>query len=455
MLLYLFILSIALQRISATDVICYYTNWAQYRTAPWNFLPEDIDVSLCDTVIYAFAQIKDHRLVAYEWNDEQMWPRVSALKAKKPNLKVLIAVGGWNQASYAFSPMASSAATRKIFIDSVMALLPRINFDGLDIDWEYPGLRGGSPSDKANLVQLCKELDAVFKPHNYILGLAIGAGPHHVDAGYDLDKLAPYVSHIGAMTYDFYVCGGSTIEHQAYLNGRPGIPDPYFSVSKSMEYMQNQGAPANKLVMGLPTYGRSYGTSNSNPAFGQHYNGQCPGYPYTGQGGIASYYEMCNLVNSGYQNRTDPSCGHPFIFGSNQFIGYDTPKLLADKVALAKSRGYKGVMIWALDFDDFRGQACGQWKYPLIREIYRAAKGTAPTVPPPVQTTTKDSGIITTTRRPGTGECQPGQMFYADRSVGCTRFLSCHTHALAGVCPAGLKFSNTAQVCDWPQNVQC
>ena len=76
------------------------------------------------------------------------------MKLRDPELKVMIAVGGWNNGGGPFSQMASSAATRKTFIDSALELIDKYNFDGLDLDWEYPGLRGGNPTDKENFNRL-------------------------------------------------------------------------------------------------------------------------------------------------------------------------------------------------------------------------------------------------------------------------------------------------------------
>ena len=69
----------------------------------------------------------------------------------------MIAIGGWNNGGQPFSQMASSAGTRKIFIDSVLEFINQYNFDGLDLDWEYPGQRGGNPNtDKQNFNNLIK-----------------------------------------------------------------------------------------------------------------------------------------------------------------------------------------------------------------------------------------------------------------------------------------------------------
>lgn len=77
-------------------------------------------------------------------------------KAANPNLKTLLAMGGWTAGSLIYSNMASTAANRKEFIDSSISWLRKYNFDGLDMDWEYPANRDGKPYDKENFAHLCK-----------------------------------------------------------------------------------------------------------------------------------------------------------------------------------------------------------------------------------------------------------------------------------------------------------
>ena len=90
------LLAVSYNGLTAANVsVCFYTNWAQYRLGVAKFVPEDIDVSLCSHINYAFAKInlESHEIQEYEWNDDVMIGRVNALKQKKPSLKTIISVG--------------------------------------------------------------------------------------------------------------------------------------------------------------------------------------------------------------------------------------------------------------------------------------------------------------------------------------------------------------------------
>jgi chitinase len=84
------------------------------------------------------------------------YKQVNDLKQQNPKLKTLLAMGGWTAGSLAYSNMASTVQNRKEFIDSSIKWLRDYNFDGLDMDWEYPANRDGKSYDKANFGLLCK-----------------------------------------------------------------------------------------------------------------------------------------------------------------------------------------------------------------------------------------------------------------------------------------------------------
>ncbi|KAK7113630.1 hypothetical protein V1264_012881 [Littorina saxatilis] len=115
--------------------MCYYTSWSQSR-----FRPSDIDATLCTHIIYAFAHVNsvDNTLATVRYNDLELYNNVTSLKAKNPDLKVLLAVGGFNFGSAGFIAIAQDDKKTTLFADNVVNYLRQHRFDGLDVDWEFP-----------------------------------------------------------------------------------------------------------------------------------------------------------------------------------------------------------------------------------------------------------------------------------------------------------------------------
>jgi len=155
------------QVLGKDKVIAYYTNWAQYRTISiggWScrYTPDEIDPMAQDIINYAFTIFgEDYKVKEFEWNDDVMIPKVIAKKAQNPKLLVFFSIGGWNfnflqPTKHLFGAMARSPANRRVFIQSCIDFANKYGFDGIDVDWEYPGNPelGGQPDDKVNFTTL-------------------------------------------------------------------------------------------------------------------------------------------------------------------------------------------------------------------------------------------------------------------------------------------------------------
>lgn len=146
-------------------VVCYFTNWSNKRPGVGKFEPEHLEPDLCTHIIFAFANLNsEFKISATEESDETkgsqlgLYDRVLALKTKNPNLKVMIAVGGWMMGPTPFKQLTENTYRQTLFIFNVIEFLRSKGFDGLDICWEFP--RGSE--DKERYVGLLK----VSGPHS-------------------------------------------------------------------------------------------------------------------------------------------------------------------------------------------------------------------------------------------------------------------------------------------------
>jgi len=359
-------------------LVCYYTNWSQYRPKKGKFLPEYIDPFLCTHVIFAFGWIKGGRLTSFEANDVSgdgkagLYQRVIGLKAKNPKLKVILAIGGWSFGTSKFKEVAETRFSRQTFIFSAIPYLRKHNFDGLDVDWEYP-----KSSDRDNFVAYLKELKESFDyeaaetgNERLLLSAAVPVGPDNVRGGYDVPAVSKYLDFINLMAYDFHGKWEKQAGHNAPLFAPSSDSEwrKQLSVSFAAKMWTRLGTPKEKLVIGMPTYGRSFTLSDpsqylvNSPAKDGGEAGE-----YTREAGFLAYYEVCDMMIEGASYIWDDEMKVPYLVQGDQWVGFDDERSIRNKMDWVKTNGYGGAMVWSVDMDDFNGTVCGSGvKYPLI-----------------------------------------------------------------------------------------
>ncbi|XP_014781231.1 acidic mammalian chitinase [Octopus bimaculoides] len=363
------------QLLAATSYrrVCYYTNWSQYRIDQAKFTPANIDPSLCSHIHFAFAKLVKNKLSPIENNDVLMYQKISDLKNKNNDLKLVLSIGGYNAGSSDFRSLVSTKRSRKMFAVQTVSFLRHHNFDGLDIDWEYP-----TASDKQKFVKLVWELRQNFDKEGkrtqkepLLLTCAVAAGKNKIEAGYDVANLAKLMDYISVMAYDFHGPWNNVTGMNAPLFPASYERFPYqrqLNVVWTMQYWASKGAPRAKLNLGLATYGRGFQLANLRNSFpGAKSKGPCEAGQYLGQRGFLAYFEHCHLKNKTTSYWMDDS-KVPYIVNGDQWIGYDDQKSMKFKAEWMMKMGFGGVSVWTLDMDDFNN-LCGDGDYPLLRQI--------------------------------------------------------------------------------------
>ncbi|KAL0838546.1 hypothetical protein ABMA28_016654 [Loxostege sticticalis] len=391
-------------------VVCYYTNWSVYRPGTARFNPQNINPYLCTHLVYAFGGFtKDNTLKPFDkYQDIEKggYAKFTGLKTYNKNLKTLLAIGGWNEGSSRFSPMVASRDRRKEFVRNAIKFLRQNHFDGLDLDWEYPAFRdGGKPKDRENYAKLVRELREEFereaektgKPR-LLLTMAVPAGIEYIQKGFDVQTLNQYLDWMNLLTYDYHSAFEPAVNHHAplYPLEEPNeySVDNELNIDYTIKFYLENGADRDKLVLGIPTYGRSYTLFNPDaveigaPADGPGEQGDA-----TREKGYLAYYEICEALKPKNKKRStsdedsdedseeedeewtvmhpNPKAMGPVAFKGNQWVGYDDIAIVKKKAEYVAENGLGGIMFWSIDNDDFRGN-CHDKPYPLIEAAKEA-----------------------------------------------------------------------------------
>ncbi|QZA79516.1 chitinase [Deefgea tanakiae] len=330
-----------------------------------------------------------------KWDDKLAgnFRELQAYKKKFPDTKLFISLGGWTWSKW-FSEAAKTDALRKQLVKSCIDIyikgnLPVVDgrggpgsapniFDGIDIDWEFPGVQGVgyntvSPDDKRNntllLAEFRKQLDelAAANQKKYLLTVAIGVGRDKIEMT-EPREYARYLDWINLMTYDYnggWNAQGPT-DFQSHLYADPASPSykcsgkpedkcygdrslvSYYNTADAVDLLLQAGVNPKKLVVGIPKYGRGWtGVTNANNGLYQKTTDAARG---TYEKGIEDYKVLKNAPGTVYVH---PVTKQSYKFDGTNFWSYDTPEVIQTKIDYAKSKGLNGgVFSWSLDGDD-------------------------------------------------------------------------------------------------------
>jgi chitinase len=302
------------------------------------------------------------------------------LKAKHPGLKVMMSLGGWTWSKY-FSDAALTARSRRSFVESCVDMFVKGNlpslgpgesggpgsaagvFDGIDLDWEWPGSEGNAgniirPEDKRNFTLLVAEfrrqLDAYGRQtgKRYDLTAFLPAAPAKIDVGFEAGKFFRDLDFATVQGYDFHGTWESVTNHQSAIREPAGAPvKPDFSIDRAVRAWLQAGAPRDELVIGIPYYGQGWTGVDGGGGDGlfQLSTGAARG---TWGPGNEDYKVLATLTGSGFTVHRDLRAGHAWLFDGTTFWTFDDPLLLLQKTLYIRQQRLGGAMVWELSGDD-------------------------------------------------------------------------------------------------------
>lgn len=312
--------------------------------------PGEIDPSALTRINYAFARIRNGRMVLGLPVDAQNLAALTALRRRNPALTVLVSVGGWSW-SGGFSEAALTAASRQRFAASAVEFIDRYGLGGLDVDWEYPGQPGAGHAyrkeDKQNFTLLLKALrtqfDAESARTHRRLYLTIAAEPseEYLDDT-EMAKAAQYVDTVNLMAYDLYEPGTDRITgNHAPLFVSPQDPK-HESANKEVLAFEQAGVPPQKLVLGVPFYGHAW-ASVADVNHGLFQPGKPAPDPDVPYGAIVH-----DMLDHGFTRYWDAASSVPYLYSAAQhiFVSYEDPESLAAKCQYVLEHKLAGMMFW-------------------------------------------------------------------------------------------------------------
>ncbi len=323
----LFFFALTTSSFSQLKVVGFYKSWTSTPA------PDQIEFQNLTHIIQAFAWPNADGTIGMTSGI----PDTSLIRlAHAANKKILVSFGGVSN-SNGFAPMTADSALRAKFITNVVNFLTTYNYDGIDLDWEYPTFRQ-SGSYTQLVVELRQRFNSLKLP-DLLISLDAPATPTSGQL-FQYQNLIDYIDWFSIMSYDFYGSWSTRSGHNAPLYQSP--LDNIGSVYNSVQYMLiTRNIPSNKLLIGIPFYGKEFNASGLYQ-------------PCSGAVPELTYADVINTVSSpGWTYFWDSVSAVPYYVNSsaNKFITFDDTTSVRLKTEFSISKNLGGVMIWALDQD--------------------------------------------------------------------------------------------------------
>ncbi|XP_013099261.1 chitinase-like protein Idgf2 isoform X3 [Stomoxys calcitrans] len=415
---------------STARMVCYYDSGSYIREGLGKLLNPDLELALqfCTHLVYGYCGIKHDTFQVFSLNEDldinrHQFSEVLSLKRKYPHIKVLLSIGGDKDVdpdhpNKYIELLEGERVRQTAFINTAYSMVRSYGFDGIDLAFQFPKNKPRkvhsdigmawkkfkkiftgdfivdpkAGEHKEQFTSLLRDLKNSLRPDGYMLTLTVL--PNVNSSWYfDVPAVSSFVDYINIAAFDFLTPERNPEEadftaplYELYEQNRL----PHYNADFQIAYWLQQTCPANKLVLGMATYGRTWKlTSDSNASGGVPVVPATDGAADSGMQsqtpGLLSWPEICgklpNAKNAYLKGADAPlnRVGDPTkrygayayrLADSNGehgiWISYDDPEAAANKASYVHSKGLGGLSLFDLSYDDFRG-LCNGDKYPILR----------------------------------------------------------------------------------------
>lgn len=345
--------------------------------------------------------------------------------ARQKGVKVMASIGGWSMSKH-FPEMAADPVKRARFIEDCKTLI-EMGFDGIDLDWEYPGAAGmnftGTQADFANFTILAQEIRNAIGPGK-LLTTVMPANPASL-VGYEWPQISQLFDYFNVMTYDYNGGWSNIAGHNSPVYTYDGAEAPNFNWQSTLNAIKSYGVPSAKINMGMPFYGRGVITNGSasvnaptvkrsetiQPDGPIQTSADYTNWPREVYDGTPNHFFIKQKTGpgSGWTEHWDDQAKVPYKTKGNYFLSYDNEQSIGIKAQFINDNQLAGTIIWQVFGDlEFSGspQSFGvklkRWssvQSPLvnkINEVFATGGGGGGNQPPSVSITSPQQGATFT-----------------------------------------------------------
>ncbi|KAH7406716.1 hypothetical protein DE146DRAFT_402276, partial [Phaeosphaeria sp. MPI-PUGE-AT-0046c] len=339
---------------TASRRVAYYQSWNSRRRACDRVFPDQLDLTGITHLVLSFATIDPTTFKVGLMNpdDDGIYKQFMALP---DNVSKWIGIGGYEftdsgPTQHTWSDMAASQQNRKAFIESLKEFCFKWGFNGVDIDWEWPGheSRGGRSGDGANQAQLVTEMREALGS-GFGIGVVIPAQYDYMK-NMDIKGLESHIDMMTMLTYDLHGAWDMTIPG---LGPKIKPHTDLKEIEESFKLLWSINIGSKKVNMGIANYGRGYTVADKSCMhYGCTYNGPSKAGSCTRQDGVLSLCEIHRIMDEKHLTSHVMAGGAEVneVSWDDQWIAFDDAGTFGKKLELANDRCLGGTALWAIDY---------------------------------------------------------------------------------------------------------